>query len=47
MPANGFIDLLLAGEDQSQADQPNSLAEGPTMQIKIYNHFERRCTHLG
>eukprot|EP00983_Pelagomonas_calceolata_P129438 1161604-Pelagomonas_calceolata.AAC.7 len=23
------MDILLAGEDQSQADQPNSLAEGP------------------
>jgi len=24
-----LMDLLLTGEDQSQADQPNSLAEGP------------------
>eukprot|EP00983_Pelagomonas_calceolata_P062091 1147132-Pelagomonas_calceolata.AAC.1 len=23
------MDILLAGEDQSRADQPNSLAEGP------------------
>eukprot|EP00983_Pelagomonas_calceolata_P050702 1142091-Pelagomonas_calceolata.AAC.1 len=23
------MDIMLAGEDQSQADQPNSLAEGP------------------
>jgi len=26
-----LTDLLLTGEDQSQADQPNSLAEGPPM----------------
>ena len=26
-----IMDLLLTGEDQSQADQPNSLAEGPPM----------------
>jgi len=24
-----LMDIMLAGEDQSQADQPNSLAEGP------------------
>eukprot|EP00983_Pelagomonas_calceolata_P041792 1138208-Pelagomonas_calceolata.AAC.8 len=28
-----LMDIMLAGEDQSQADQPNSLAEGPPMQI--------------
>jgi len=26
-----LMDIMLAGEDQSQADQPNSLAEGPPM----------------
>jgi len=26
-----LMDLLLTGEDQSQADQPNNLAEGPPM----------------
>jgi len=26
-----LINLLLTGEDQSQADQPNILAEGPPM----------------
>ena len=29
-----LTDLLLTGEDQSQADQPNSLAEGPPMKEK-------------
>eukprot|EP00983_Pelagomonas_calceolata_P095601 1158028-Pelagomonas_calceolata.AAC.11 len=24
-----LMDIMLAGEDQSQANQPNSLAEGP------------------
>eukprot|EP00983_Pelagomonas_calceolata_P024502 772327-Pelagomonas_calceolata.AAC.7 len=24
-----LMDIILTGEDQSQADQPNSLAEGP------------------
>jgi hypothetical protein len=28
---SGLMDLLLIGEDQSHADQPNSLAEGPPM----------------
>jgi len=28
---SGLMDLLLAGEDQSQADQPNNLAEGHPM----------------
>jgi hypothetical protein len=26
-----IMDLLLTGEDQSQADQPNSLTAGPPM----------------
>eukprot|EP00983_Pelagomonas_calceolata_P076795 1153575-Pelagomonas_calceolata.AAC.1 len=26
---HGLMDIMLAVEDQSQADQPNSLAEGP------------------
>jgi hypothetical protein len=26
-----LMDLFLTGENQSQADQPNSLAEGPPM----------------
>jgi hypothetical protein len=26
-----LMDFLLTGEDQSQADQPDSLAEGPPM----------------
>eukprot|EP00983_Pelagomonas_calceolata_P003653 119511-Pelagomonas_calceolata.AAC.1 len=26
---------MLAGEDQSQADQPNSLAEGPPLSIHL------------
>eukprot|EP00983_Pelagomonas_calceolata_P060909 1146579-Pelagomonas_calceolata.AAC.1 len=28
------LDIMLAGEDQSQADQPNSLAEGPPIKIR-------------
>jgi hypothetical protein len=28
-----LMDLLLIGEDQSQAGQPNSLAEGPPMLV--------------
>jgi hypothetical protein len=29
------MNLLLTGEDQPQADQPNGLAEGPPMKILI------------
>eukprot|EP00983_Pelagomonas_calceolata_P133174 1161942-Pelagomonas_calceolata.AAC.7 len=29
------MDLMLAGEDQSQADQPNSPAEGPPVEFKL------------
>jgi len=29
-----LMDLLLTGEDQSQADQPNRMAEGPPMKTK-------------
>eukprot|EP00983_Pelagomonas_calceolata_P033509 1048723-Pelagomonas_calceolata.AAC.1 len=29
------MDIMLTGEDQSQAYQPNSLAEGPPMQIYL------------
>ena len=28
---SALMDLLLTGEDQSQADQPNSLADGPSL----------------
>eukprot|EP00983_Pelagomonas_calceolata_P008288 269905-Pelagomonas_calceolata.AAC.1 len=28
-----LMDIMLTGKDQSQADQPNSLAEGPPIQI--------------
>eukprot|EP00983_Pelagomonas_calceolata_P047297 1140566-Pelagomonas_calceolata.AAC.1 len=27
------MDIMLAGKDQSQADQPNSLAEGPLVHV--------------
>ena len=30
-----LMDLLLTGEDQSQADQPNNLAEGHPMQSNL------------
>ena len=30
-----LMDLLLTGEDQSQADQPNKLAEGHPMQFNL------------
>eukprot|EP00983_Pelagomonas_calceolata_P127268 1161387-Pelagomonas_calceolata.AAC.1 len=29
------MDILLAGKDQSQADQPNSMAEGPPVQSHL------------
>eukprot|EP00983_Pelagomonas_calceolata_P134735 1162088-Pelagomonas_calceolata.AAC.7 len=32
------MDIMLTGEDQSQADQPNSLAEGGST--------SRSCTHI-
>ena len=30
-----LMDLLLTGEDQSQANQPNSLAEGPPSHVNL------------
>eukprot|EP00983_Pelagomonas_calceolata_P071962 1151462-Pelagomonas_calceolata.AAC.1 len=32
-----LMDIMLAGEDQSQADQPNSLAEGPPVTVTRAN----------
>eukprot|EP00983_Pelagomonas_calceolata_P065373 1148569-Pelagomonas_calceolata.AAC.1 len=29
------MDIMLTGEDQSQADQPNTLAEGPPVHLLL------------
>jgi hypothetical protein len=35
------MDLMLTGEDQSQADQPNNLAEGPPSHVNLI--LELKC----